>query len=365
MNKSEIRQLLVKEVKASNISELGKSLLIEMLDGEQIYRDTEHKPVTVVKQPKAPKQKLPWDDEPVEDAHHYQIGHMPGSTPLPLLLFRKKGLRTEIAQHRETLFPEIYNHIVSRLLKHRQGYKLFAWKLYKRFGLNESDQHAFREFMRTETRRIGSIAMHDPGHWPGMSFQLPDGGLQAKPAKEPKPAPKPQAKAKDDHKDYPMAKGEPATARPLLNKIEFMRKFLSENTKRHIKEGHDYMKASNMAKQEYSAYCKKRDGKLDSQPQQQDTVTAPEVRPAFVEFPAIKGIKLATEPYLKDIIRRLDNGKTPCLTRNMDAYVLDLSEDSWGDFLADIMAKKEQIQAALGLSRHKTFVVRGEKLYYE
>lgn len=421
----EMMVLLMKEVKASSMSELAKSLLMQVLGGEQgqAAKPTEVATPRIYRVvPKSQQTAAQPLQQPIVGGGY--IAPAPQTSPF-------QSNRGAAGQHRNIdganrrneLFPRIYAETIEKLYKHysNTGYEITLRDMWKRYAITRpSDKFLLREYMIEMATKGKQIVVISRTAFPGYGVSHPHfdirkavmGGNLFANDKSPMPKAKrayhrhkqlaiheptrvvaefdkvEQPVAKEvKHKDYPFDKGDPIQKR--LTRGQFMRHFRSEATKKHMKEGRDYLTATLMAMQDYNAYLVKRGISKVSHSKTKQIATpasaTPQEQPAaadadadstagdktdyeqvaLVEFPDIKGIKMMTKAYLKDLLKKLDVGKMPCLTESMDSYVLDLPDGGWNDFMADVLVKESQIKAALQLTASKDFIIRQNKLFFE
>jgi hypothetical protein len=362
MNKTEVRALILKEIKASNLSELAKGLLEEMLDSDSCSTDKE---VSAIRTPKRESttiiipQPLASRLAPKPAPTPRELYTQPGQTGMTQFIPkpRPKGGRLSRAEHaqRQELFHQIRAYIVD-FLSRNSAARLNIPQVGRKHGIK--DTFYLLQFLKKCSHgdyKLVQAGAHQPYYAvsklvePATAGRLSDADAAMLIAGH---------SEKREHKDYPFDKGEP-TKKPM-SRMQFYKKFMSEATKKHMAEGHEYIKASMMARQEYSAYCAKRDGRGNETPAEKVEQIA-----AIVEFPEIKWLPDTSVPYLKDMLKKMDAGKIQFLSEPMDGYVLGIVTGEWANFLADLMTKDEQIKAAMGLSKGKDFVVRNRILYFE
>jgi hypothetical protein len=360
MNKQAIRSMLIKEVKTSNLSELAKGMIEEMLDSEHYDPDKE---ITAVKSPRGSTTiVLP---QPLAS----RLAEQPKKT-------WKRGPRSKLAErqkHYEQIYQETLGLLETRSEK-KPHFKITLSQLARRYKITKKSKYELRDYLMSKSRLDKYLVCKLGNRTTGYFVALPNYTPKEAVARVKKEK---IAKTPREHRDYPFTrKQEKELNKARLDNKAFRKQFLHDATKKHIAEGHQYIQASIMASQEYSIWCKKRDAaKAITRQEQLDNhceVEANEAKDstayepvAWVEFPTIDGIKDTSIPYLKDLLKKLDSGMIPSITEAMDGYVLDVEPFKWAEFVADVMLRGDQIKDALGLSKNKSFVVKYSKLFFE
>lgn len=336
MNKIAIRQMLIKEVKSSNISQLAQSMLVEILEEESAFNRNPEKDLTGARTHRV------YPQEELATQKVYKV-YIPG-----------KNIR--YAEERAKIFPKIYAETMELLKGKKQGYKIKISKLVKKYKLTDRARYHLRMYFIDAAENKKEMVVTRESDSEGWFVALPNYSRFF----ERHPISGIDVSSTEEHIDYPFNKKK-ATPKKLDRK-EFRRKFMTETTRKYMNQGMPYLKAAQMASMDYSAYCKKRDAKTadgeDSSNNHYEHVAA-------VDFPNIKGVTDAAIPYLQDLLRKLDKGMIPSITEPMDAYILDLKSENWSEFISDILLKSEQIKISLGLTQSKNFVVRWNKIFFE
>jgi hypothetical protein len=362
MNKQAIRSMLIKEVKVSNLSELAKGMLEEMLDSENYNPEKE---VTAVRTHKEGNTTI---SIPQPLASRLAV-KKPGGKQVA----GKRGAKSHLAE-REKLYGQIYQETLGLLETRSEknpAFRITISQLARRYKLQKHKKYELRDFLLRQARHGGKMVVDKGNRITGWVVSLPgyvpdEANMQDKRVEA--------ATTTKEHVDYPFCKRGQEDEPRRLNKLEFRKKFMRESTIRHLAEGMDYIKASHMSAMEYSAFCKKRDaGKTATrhEPPATDGTeggadnSTPYESVAYIEFPTLNGLKDTSIPYLKDLLKKLDSGMVAAVTEAMDGYVLDVEPNKWATFLVDVMLRGNQIKEALGLTKSKNFVVRYGKLFFE